>query len=373
MLGGGGVRRRTPDPSGTQRREPGQTFGPGRAGRPDGGTAPFRKRAGTAGLAAANGIERGRLSGAGRAVAAALTAALLVVACSSLPKGSSAVDTVKNQAAQYASQGNAYYERGDYVQAEKYFRLALDADFSVDHRAGISSSYTSLGRVYLAAGDLKAAGAAFAKAIQYAAPAATPEEQTLVVAARTGQAEILLVQGSYQAALELLKKTEALPAPADTSEHAALLHDLGGAYKGLENYPMALSYLNEALAAHTKLKLVALQASDLYMIASVYSKQKDYASATDYARRALAADKLVENSVGIGADLRALGIIAEKQGKLPDAYQNYYASLQVFRTLGIAPDVRDLLGRLETVARAMGKSREAADYASALKQMGAAK
>lgn len=311
--------------------------------------------------------------GAWWAAAVVVLASLVLAGCSSLPKGGTGVDTVKNQAAQYASQGNSYYEKGNYVQAEKFFRLALDADFSVDHRAGISSSYASLGRVYLAAGDAQAAGAAFEKAIQYATPATTPEQQTLLLAAQTGQAEILLVQGKYQSALDLLKRAEAGPAPADTGERAALLHDLGGAYKGLENYKSALAYLNEALAAHTKLKLFALEASDLYMIASVYSKQHDYSSAEDYARKALATDKLVENSVGIGSDLRALGIIAEKRGRLPDAYQNYYAALQVFRTLDMAPRVRDLLARLEAVSRTMGKTAEAAAYANALRQMGGSK
>lgn len=302
-----------------------------------------------------------------------LIAALLLASCSSLPKGSGRVDSVKNQAAQYASQGNSYYAKGDYVQAEKFFRLALDADFSVDHRSGISSSYTSLGRVYLAAGDIQAAGAAFENAVQFATPATTPEEQTLVIGARTGQAEILLVQGKYRAAIDLLKKSEALPAPADTSERAALLHDLGSAYKGVGDYGTALTYLDQALAAHTKLRLIALQASDLYMIASVYSKRHDFTTAADYAQRALAADKLVENSTGIGSDLRALGIISEKQGRLKEAYQDYYASLQVFRTLGMAPEVRELLTRLEKVARILGKTTEADAYANALKQMGEAK
>lgn len=312
---------------------------------------------------------RNCLSTGALAVLCALLFAGMLGGCSSLPKSSGGVNSVKNQAAAYAAQGNTYYQQGNYVQAEKFFKLALDSDFSVDNRPGISSSYTSLGRVYLAAGDTKAAGEAFDNAIKYAGAAASAEQKTLVVAAETGKAEILLVENKYREALDLLRNAEKLSASPATPEWAALLHDMGAAYKGLEDYPSALTYLTQARDAHAKLGRTLLEASDLYMIASVYSKQGDYSSAFDYAKQALEKDKLMENSIGIGSDLHALGIISERQGKLQDAYDYYYSSLQVFRTLGIASEVQGLLPALENLARRLGKTEEAAGYAAALKQM----
>lgn len=302
-----------------------------------------------------------------------IAAIVVLTGCSSLPKGGGQVDAVKNQAAAYAAQGNSSYEKGDYVRAERYFKLALDADFSVDNRLGVASSYNSLGRVYLSAGDFEAAKDAFDHAEEYSRPAVSPESQSLTLAARTGTAEILLLQGHYASALEALKKAESLPVPEDSVERAALYHDIGAAYKGLERYQEARSYLEQALEIHRKLKRGALEASDLYMLASLSSKQGDYTSAVDYLEKALAQDKRVENSVGIGSDLRALGIVSEKQRKEASAYDYYYRSLQVYRILGMAGQVKDLLGRLARVATALGRQDEADSYTRALAEMEAVK
>lgn len=293
--------------------------------------------------------------------------------CSSLPKNNGGVNTIKNQAAEYAKQGNVYFAQGDLVQAERYFKLALDSDFSVDNQYGIAAAYNSLGRVYLAAGNIDAATSAFDRAEQSANPPTTPQFQTLIVAIETGRAEILLVGNDFQGALTLLKKAEQLPLEAGSVEQADLYHDLGAAYKGTEDYSESLSYFNKAVAIHEKLGRTGLAASDLYMIASVYSKQQDYANAAKYAEEALSKDKLIENSAGIGSDLRALGIINEKLGNTQGAYDNYYSALQVFRTLNLAEPVQDLLGRLQTIAASLGKSDEANTYAEALKRMEAAK
>jgi tetratricopeptide (TPR) repeat protein len=299
--------------------------------------------------------------------------ALLLSACSSLPKGGTKVNSIKNRAVEYAKQGNRFYRLGNYARAEKYFQLALDADFSIDDRPGIAGSYNSLGRVYLAVGADEAAKTAFDNAERYVSPTSTPELKALVVSIETGRAEILLQRGDYQGALTILKKAQALPGGADSIEEADLSHDIGAAYKGIGEYAKSLSYLDRALAIHGKLNRVDLEASDLYMIASVHSKQGDYPNAFTFAQSALEKDKLIENSVGIGSDLRALGIIQEKQGETRSAYRYYYASLQVFRTLKMAAEVKDLLERLAKTAMALGETKKAITYRDALKQMEGAK
>lgn len=302
-----------------------------------------------------------------------ITVGVAFAGCSSLPKGGGQVETVKNQAAAYAEQGNSAYEDGNYVRAERFFNLALDADFSVDNRPGVASSYNSLGRVYLAAGEVEAATSAFAHAEEYARPGTTPQSRSLLLAARTGAAEVLLFRGEYASALEALRKSEVLAAQQDSVESAALYHDMGAAYKGLERYPEARSYLERALEIHRKLNRPALEASDLYMIASLSSKQGDYVSANAFLKEALAQDKFVENSVGIASDLRALGIVNEKQHNEGGAADYYYRSLQVYRTLGLADEVKDLLARLVRVETVLGRRNEAAAYTRALAQMEATK
>ncbi|MFN2311941.1 MAG: hypothetical protein ABR590_07780, partial [Spirochaetia bacterium] len=55
-------------------------------------------------------------------------------ACSSSPDQPEGVFTVRNQAARNLEFGNSYFERAEYEQATRFFRLALRQNASVDHQ-----------------------------------------------------------------------------------------------------------------------------------------------------------------------------------------------------------------------------------------------
>ena len=297
-----------------------------------------------------------------------IAVALALASCSSLPKEKTSDSTVRNQASAYAQSGNGYYSQGDYVTAERFFRLALDSDFSIDYQRGIVESYNSLAKVYIAAGDSQAAESAIQGALSYASRIG---DALLTARSNLVSAELELSLSNYSQAAETIQKVLAAIGTTSGSDAATAYHDLGAAYKGLEQYDNAIVNLEKARDMHSARKEIALEASDYYMIASVYSRKGDYVTAQAQALDALALDKQMENEPGIGLDLRALGIISQKSGKESAAYDYYYGSLQVFRTLGDAGQVRDLLVRLEASATKLGKTQEAATYASALHQLGA--
>ena len=83
-------------------------------------------------------------------------------------------------------------------------------------------------------------------------------------------------------------------------------------------------------------KLDEEAAADYYMLASVYSKQGDYASARKNLLVALDLDKKIENSLGIAKDLSALGIVARKSGDAEAAFSYLQRAYLVYTTVGIA-------------------------------------
>ncbi len=299
-------------------------------------------------------------------IAVLIATMAVFAACSSLPKQKTGVYTIQNEAAGYAQTGNSYFAQANYTMAERFFRMALDADFSINNEPGIIASYDSLAKVYLAVGDLPAARAALAGAVSYANQVGTT---VLLAHTQLVSSEIDLTTGNYSEAVTTLKSAISVLEAAHDELLANAYHDLGSAYKGLGEYPAAMKYLEEALALHTAANQVALSASDQYMIASVDSKQGNLAEAFVHAHDALRLDKQMENTPGIGSDLRALGIISERQGKTSPAYDYYYSALQVFRTTSDSAYVMDLLKRLEVLSTTMGRTADAAGYAAAIKKL----
>ncbi len=301
-----------------------------------------------------------------RTAATVIAAALLLAACSSAPKARLENDTVKNEAAQYAAAGNRYFTRGDYADARKFFELSLRDNLSIYNEPGMARSYNSLGKVALAVGDLDGAEADFENAFGLASRLGDSE---LLAETEGNLGELKLARGDPGAALVAFRAALAKLTDPQSLVAARLYHNIGAAYKELGTYPSALESLNHALSLHIALKAVGEQASDYYMIASVYSKEGDLKQAVDYASRALAADQKMENAPGIGSDLLALGLIAEKAGDLQTAYRRYYSSFQVYESIGMVANVKELLAKLVTVAGELGRADDAARYRKALSSL----
>ena len=307
----------------------------------------------------------GRTSG--QATAAALLAALLLVGCSSAPKPKQEINSVKNEAAQYTTAGNAYFDQGNYSEAQKFFDLALQDNLSIYNEPGMAGSYNSLGKVYLTVGDLDAAEADFRNAFDVATRL---NDLELLIETESNFGELQLARGRYSEALATFKDAVAKAANPQSLLAARLSHNIGAAYKELGDYASALEFLKKALDLHLALAAAGEQASDYYMIASVHSKQGDFKQATDYANLALSSDQKMENKPGIASDLFALGLIAERSGDLKTAYTRYVASFEVYKSIGLVANVKELLGKLAQVAADLGRLNEAASYRQALKGLG---
>ena len=300
--------------------------------------------------------------------ACALATALVLLSCSSSPKKSDTVVTVKIQADQDASSGESYYRQGKYELALQFFTQALSQFTSVDDGAGIVRAYNAVGKCYIALGSLDQAENILLRGREKA----RGENPSLLFECSINLGELYLAKGQTQEARATLQEAlQMTPGGNRDQARASLLyHDLGTAEKNLGNPAKALEYFGLSLKSNLSNRLFAEAASDYYMIASVYSRDGKYDEALKNASLALGYDKQVENVPGIAKDLYALGLIAAKKGDPGASFDYFQRSYLVSTTLGVRDDMRKSLGGLVAAADALGRTADAQAYRKDLADLG---
>jgi tetratricopeptide (TPR) repeat protein len=302
-----------------------------------------------------------------RLTACACAAALVLLCCSSAPKKSDTVITVKLQADQDTASGEGYYRQGRYELALQFFSNALSQFTSVDDGAGIVRSYNAVGKCYIALGSLDQAETILLRARERA----RSEGPALLFDSSIILGELYLAKGMPREARASLQEAPAVAASHDPARAALLDHDLGTAEKGLGNTAEALRYFGQSLATNLSNKLFSEAASDYYMIASVHSRDGKFDDALKNASLALRYDKQVENSPGIAKDLYALGVISGRKGDQASSFDYFQRAYLVSTTLGFKDDMRKALAGLVAAADALGRTADAAAYRKALADLGA--
>jgi len=298
---------------------------------------------------------------------AGLLAASVLLSCSSAPKQSDTVITVKRQADQDAASGESYYRQGRYPLALQFFSQALSQYTSVDDGEGVVRSYNSVGKCYVALGSFDDAERMF----QRAHDRAREDTPSLRFDSSVALAELYLARGDPARAREILMEEQKGDARGRSPQQTAqLLHDLGTAEKNLGNSDAALAWLEQSLKINVAGKYLAEAASDYYMIASVHSREGRYDDALASAGRALALDKQVESSPGIAKDLYALGVISAKKGDQQAAFDYLQRAYMVATTLGFRDDMKKALTALVAAADALGRTADAETYRKALADLG---
>ena len=308
-----------------------------------------------------------RLAARAGLLAAGLLAAGALLSCSSAPKQSDTVITVKRQADQDTASGEAYYRQGRYPLALQFFSQALSQYTSVDDGEGVVRSYNAVGKCYIALGSLDDAERMF----QRARDRARVDTPSLSFDSSVALAELYLAKGDPARARDILTEEQRTTTGRTPVQNAQLQHDLGTAEKNLGNSEAALSWFDQSLKINLAGKHLAEAASDYYMIASVHSREGRYDEALSNAARALALDKQVESSPGIAKDLYALGVISGKKGDQQGAFDYLQRAYMVCVTLGFKDDMKKALTGLVAAAEALGRTTDADTYRKALADLGA--
>lgn len=254
-----------------------------------------------------------------------------LAACSSAPPAPEGINDRKNQAADYLKFGQTYYQQGKYQQSLDFFLIALDLNTAVDHQTGMVLAYNSCSTAYLALGKISDARRALAAAEKLEKDLGNP---TLDLQTLNGQVQADLAEDKNDQAYERLQKAGALGFPA-TKEGAILYQARGTVLKNLGKNDPALADFQKSLDINSSLKLKQEMASNLFMIASVQSKAGQYDQALTTLQSALALDREMENTLGIGQDYRALALVLVKKGDKTAAYDRALRSNRVFQSAGI--------------------------------------
>jgi len=301
-----------------------------------------------------------------RAACFPAAALILLVSCSSAPKRSDTVITVKTEADQAAASGENYFRQGRYELALQFFTQALSAYTSVDDGEGIVRSYNAVGKSYTALGELDQAEGLFLRARERA----RGESSSLRFDTAVNLGELYLAKGDAAAAQKAFLEAGAMVFPGRSPVQAAqLAHDQGTAEKNLGDSAKALEYFGLSLKTNLAGKYLAEAASDYYMIASVYSRDGKYDEALKSASLALSYDKQVESSPGIAKDLYALGLITAKKGDQASAYDYFQRSYLVSTSIGFRDDMRRALEGLAGAADALGRTADAEGYRRTLAEL----
>ena len=256
----------------------------------------------------------------------------LMAGCSSAPPPPEGVWEQRNRAADYLRFGQQSFQQGQYDQALSFFLIAMDLDTAVDDAQGMAVCGNSLASTYLAEEKLDDAAAALKEAQKAAERAGDP---VLKLQTLNTEIQVLLRKGDSSRAVELLTATQPFP---DTKEGALLWHALGSAEKNLSRSTAALADFQKALEINSKLQLKQEMASNRFMMASIYSKSEKYNEARAELLQALSLDKSMENTPGIGQDLRALGSVSVRLGDTEAAFDYLVRSVRVFQAAGMSSE-----------------------------------
>lgn len=305
---------------------------------------------------------------------------ILAGACSSAPPPPTEINLRRNEASDQAAAGNTYYSQGLFAQALTFFQLALELNTAVDFQPGVIRSYHSIGKTFLALGKADEAEQAFHEARVLAASFSDP---LLKAQAEFHFGELALARGQSEAALAQIERALSLLPSMTSPEAAVMLHGRGSALRqrALERIGQApgpgdtqaqawLAEAYEVFAQARRLnethKQVTEEASNLYMMASIRYRQRNWAEAQTLALLALEKDRAMENSLGIALDLRLLGILAAEGERWDEAAGYHLRSLRVYQTLRLEDRRQRALESLIEALEKAGRRDEAGSWRAQL-------
>jgi CHAT domain-containing protein/tetratricopeptide (TPR) repeat protein len=261
---------------------------------------------------------------------------------------------------------NAYEQRNDWANAEKYLKRSMvKAESTASGNLLIAVDLNTLGRISWRRGDL-------AKAEQYCSEALEIRERLApgsldVAASLNGLGVVANSRGDlakadqyYRQALEIREKLA--PGSLDV---ATSLNNLGFVAYQRGDLAKADQYYRQALEIEEKLAPGSLAvALSLNNLGNVASGRGDLAKADQYHRQALEIrEKLAPRSLDVAASLGNLGVVANDRGDLAKADQYYRQALEIDEKLAPGSlDVALSLTNLGNVAEEQGDLARADQY-----------
>jgi tetratricopeptide (TPR) repeat protein len=272
-------------------------------------------------------------------------ASLFVFSCSSKPKNTGDIVTLRTQTEKELAVANREAGRGSYEVArgllEECSRKAVVTDdWGLIIRCGLS-----LGNVLFSIGDNEGAFSEWDKAVR--------------LAEKHGNRELLSVSKIYKARGELLSGDSLAQTVLDevTREAANIKNDKlylafswqvrGLSYRALGSFREAEDALKKSLAIHESEKYLDNASYDWYTIASVRSLAGNTRGAIEALESAIKLDRRAENSWGLAANWRAMGDVYRKAGDTQAADEAYLRAKEIYTAMKKFKEAEEIDKRME--------------------------
>jgi len=274
----------------------------------------------------------------------AVTAVLLVTACSSSPKTNGEIFDLRNHAEAGLELGNREAGRGNYENALRIIQESKRNALLADDPALIIRSCLSLGNVYLDTGRTAAAFSEYDQAIAEAQSAGNAE---LLAVSRIFYARGNLVSGkaSAQSVLDEINKQQA-DIKADRLNIAFSYQAKSMALRALGSYSEAEEALKQSLDIYEKDLYLENASYSWYSIASIRSVAGNAQGAVEALRSSIDIDRRIENSWGLASSYRAMGDVYKKMGNNAEAKEAYERAVRIYEAMGNTAEATETRKRI---------------------------
>ena len=255
---------------------------------------------------------------------------ILLTACSSAPKRSMQVSTIYSSATEMIESANACILSGDYEKAGFFLSAAENQAMSIDNYDLLTAAALARCSLNLSLNPPQIETAQ--KYVDYAKGfvknCSDPKKQQAIV--ELSQARVSITQGSYNGSLEEIKKE----LKGDDYYSAQVLQVEGDVYKLKNDYASADKSYTAAAKAFTDNRYLSEIGICWYKAAQARSLAGNKDGALQAMEQAIYYDRAAENSLALGADYYAVGLIILKgstsAGEKERARQAFTHSAEIY-------------------------------------------
>lgn len=271
---------------------------------------------------------------------ASILFAAALTSCSSAPKRTMQISTIYKNITTTLEAANSSMISGHYEQAEIQLASAYKSSMSIDNYDLLTTVCLSYVSLYLSfeEPDLKKASAYMTEAYLNADYAANSEKLRALCALNDVRLQLMSQKTDYSE--YLLKLSDGKKRITKDPYNEALFRSVeGDVYRQKEDFKNAEVCYNDAINIFTKNRYLGEIGINWYKLAQVRSLSGNKQGAVDAMLKAIKYDRDAENSIALGTDYYALGLILSKGSpsiaERSQAIYSFRHSAQIFESIGL--------------------------------------
>jgi len=258
----------------------------------------------------------------------------------------------------YHQLGNVALLRGDYDQAERMYQRSLDIDERLGDNAGLAASYHNLGNVAFVRGDYDQADRLYQRALGINKLLG---DEARLATSYGALGNLAKERGRYdEAASHYRRNLDISERLGDQSGMAGTYHQLGILAELHGDYDEAARLYQRSLDIKQRLGDQAGMATAYHQLGILAQLHRDYDEAARQYQRSLDIKQRLGDQAGTAGTYHQLGTLAQVRGNYDEAARLYQRSLGINERLGNQADMAGTYHQLGTLAQLRGNYDEAA-------------